>query len=43
LTRYGSGPAGLVRGEIAHGAAVRPPLAIEIEVRGKQVLAKKIE
>jgi hypothetical protein len=43
LTRYGSGPAGLVRGEITHGAAVRPPLAIEIEVRGKQVLAKKIE
>jgi hypothetical protein len=43
LTRYGSGPAGLVRGEIAHGAAVRPPLAIEIQVRGKQVLAKKIE
>jgi hypothetical protein len=43
LMRYGSGPAGLVRGEIAHGAAVRPPLAIEIQVRGKQVLAKKIE
>jgi len=43
LTRYGSGPAGLVRGEIAHGAAVRPPMAIEIQVRGKQVLAKKIE
>ena len=43
LTRYGSGPAGLVRGEIAHGAAVRPPLAIEIEVLGKQVLDKKIE
>ena len=43
LTRYGSGPAGLVRGEIAHGVAVRPPRAIEVEVRGKQVLAKKIE
>ena len=43
LTKYGSGPAGLVRGEIAHGAAVRPPMAIEIEVRGKQVLATKIE
>jgi hypothetical protein len=43
LTRYGSGPAGLVRGEIAHGAAVRPPLAIEIQVHGKEVLAKKIE
>src|SRR6202044_2846702 len=33
LTRYGSGPVGLVRGEIAHGAAVRPPMAIEIQVR----------
>jgi hypothetical protein len=43
LMQYGSGPAGLVRGEIAHGAAVRPPLAIEIQVRGKQVLAKKLE
>jgi hypothetical protein len=43
LMRYGAGPAGLVRGEIAQGAAVRPPLAIEIQVRGKQVLAKKIE
>ena len=43
LTRYGSGPAGLVRGEIAQGAAVRPPLAIEIQVHGKQVLATKIE
>ena len=43
LTKYGSGPSGLVRGEIAQGAAVRPPMAIEIQVRGKQVLAKKIE
>jgi hypothetical protein len=43
LMRYGSGPAGLVRGEIAHGAAVRPPRAIEIQVRGKQVIAQKIE
>ena len=43
LTRYGSGPAGLVRGEIAHGAAVRPPLAIEIQVQGERVLAKKME
>jgi hypothetical protein len=43
LSRYGNGPAGLVRGEIAQGAAVRPPMAIEIQVRGKQVLAKKME
>ena len=43
LTRYGSGPAGLVRGEIAQGAAVRPPIAIEIQVHGRQVLATKME
>ncbi len=43
LMKYGSSPAGLVRGEIAQGAAVRPPTAIEIQVVGKQVLAKKIE
>ncbi|MGH9746944.1 MAG: hypothetical protein ACRD59_12650 [Candidatus Acidiferrales bacterium] len=43
LTKYGTGPAGLVRGEIVQGAAVRPPLAIEIQVRGKQVIAQKIE
>lgn len=43
LTRYGNGPAGLVRGEIAQGAAVRPPTAIEIQVHGKQVLATKME
>jgi len=43
LTLYGSGPAGLVRGAIAQGAAVRPPLAIEVQVQGKEILAKKME
>ena len=43
LTRYGSGPNGLVRGEIKQGAAVRPPIAIEIETKGKHLLATRIE
>jgi hypothetical protein len=43
LTRYGTAPGGLVRGEIAQGAGVRPPIAIEIETRGKQVLAVRME
>jgi hypothetical protein len=43
LTRYGSGPNGLVRGEIKQGAAVRPPIAIEIETKGKRLLAVRIE
>jgi hypothetical protein len=43
LTRYGTAPGGLVRGEIAQGAGVRPPMAIEIETRGTQVLAVRME
>lgn len=43
LTRYGSGPNGLVRGEIKQGAAVRPPIAIEIETKGKRLLATRME
>jgi hypothetical protein len=43
LTRYGSGPNGLVRGEIKQGAAVRPPIAIEIETKGKRLLAVRME
>jgi hypothetical protein len=43
LTRYGSAPGGLVRGEIAQGAAVRPPMAIEIRMRGKQIMAVRME
>jgi len=43
LTRYGSAPGGLVRGEIAQGAGVRPPMAIEIRTRGKQILAVRME
>jgi hypothetical protein len=45
LTRYGGGApnGGLVRGDIVAGAGVRPPLAIEIRVEGKQVRAVRME
>jgi hypothetical protein len=44
LLRYGNNPDGLlVRGAIAQGAAVRPPIAIEIRERGKQIVAVKME
>lgn len=43
LTRYGTAPSGLVRGEIAQGAGVRPPMAIEIRTQGKHVLAVRME
>jgi hypothetical protein len=43
LTRYGTAPSGLVRGEIAQGSAIRPPVAIEIRTRGNQVLAVRTE
>ena len=43
LMRYGSAPGGLVRGEVEQGAAIRPPLAIEIERRGKQIVAVRTE
>jgi hypothetical protein len=43
LTRYGNGPNGLVRGEIVHGAAVRPPVAIEVREQGNKILAVRME
>jgi hypothetical protein len=43
LTRYGTAPGGLVRGEIAQGAGVRPPIAIEIRTHGKEILAERME
>lgn len=45
LLQYDSGAAdgGLVRGAIIHGAGVRPPMAIEIEVEGKQLRAVRME
>ena len=43
LTQYGSGPNGVIRGAIVKGGAIRPPIAIEIQVRGKEVVATRIE
>lgn len=39
----GASDGGLVRGAIVHGAGVRPPLAIEIDVDGKQLRAVRME
>jgi len=43
LTRYGTGPNGAVRGAIVSGRGVRPPTAIEVKIRGKQVVATQLE
>lgn len=43
LTQYGSGPNGLVRGEIVAGTGSRPPLAIEVQVEGEKIIASRSE
>ena len=43
LARYGNGPGGLVRGEIAKGSGWRPPLAIEIRSQNNQIVAVQME
>jgi hypothetical protein len=43
LERYAPGLNGEVRGALVSGEAVRPPLAIEITVRGRQIVATQIE
>jgi hypothetical protein len=43
LARYGAGPTGLVRGQVIQGTAVRPPIAIEIRTKGKQIVAVRME
>ena len=43
LLRYGAGPKGLVRGEVAQGSAIRPPVAIEVRVDGRQIVAVRAE
>lgn len=43
LTRYGSGPNGVVRGAIVKGEGIRPPIAVEVRARGKEVVATRIE
>jgi hypothetical protein len=43
LARYGTGPNGLVRGEVVQGPAIRPPLAIEIRIEGHRIIATRSE
>lgn len=43
LAKYGPGPSGLVRGQIIQGVAVRPPMAIEIRTKGKDIVAVRME
>jgi hypothetical protein len=43
LLKYGNAPGGVVRGETVSGAASRPPVAIQMVVKGKDVVAVKIE
>lgn len=43
LAQYGEGPNGMVRGAIVAGAAVRPPLAIEVSVKDGKIIASQEE
>jgi hypothetical protein len=43
LTKYGAGASGLVRGEVIAGPGIRPPMAIEIRVKGDKVIASRSE
>lgn len=43
LTKYSSGPNGLVRGAVVIGTGIRPPLAIEVQVKGHEILATRSE
>ena len=43
LARYGNAPAGLVRGDVVKGPALRPPMGIEIRTKGDAVIAVRSE
>lgn len=43
LTKYGGGPSGMVRGQIVQGRAVRPPVAIELTIKGDEITAVRPE
>lgn len=43
LAKYRPAPSGLVRGQIVQGVAVRPPMAIEIRTKGKEIVAVRME
>lgn len=43
LARYGNAPAGLVRGDVVKGPALRPPMGIEIRTKGDEIIAVRNE
>ncbi|HEV2490887.1 MAG TPA: hypothetical protein VGT03_13865 [Candidatus Acidoferrales bacterium] len=43
LMTYSSGPNGLVRGAIVAGPSVRPPFAIELQMKGGDIIATRSE
>lgn len=44
LLRYGSSSnGGLVRGDVAQGTGIRPPMAIEVRIDGKEIVAVRME
>jgi hypothetical protein len=45
LAKYGAGASSdsLVRGEMVRGPGIRPPIAIEIRTRGKEIIAVRME
>jgi len=43
LASYNQGDAGVVRGAIVHGPAVRPPFAIQVKVKGQKIEAVRME
>lgn len=43
LARYGNAPAGLVRGDVVKGPALRPPMGIEIRTKGNDIVAVRSE
>jgi len=44
LLRYGgSSDGGLVRGDVVQGSGIRPPIAIEVRVEGKHLVALRME
>jgi len=43
LEKYWNGPDGLVRGQMVQGSGVRPPMAIEMKVKGDEIWAVRSE
>jgi hypothetical protein len=43
LMKYGGGPNGLVRGAVVAGSGIRPPIGIEVVVKGNEISATRSE